>query len=58
MKNKSIILLEAAMDKQIKISSEYSNRVSALAPSSVKLLAELGTQVNEMQLPQQKGDEG
>jgi len=43
MKNKSIILLEAAMDKQIKISSEYSNRVSALAPSSVKLLAELGT---------------
>jgi len=43
MKNKSIILLEAAPDKQIKISSEYSNRVSALAPSSVKLLKDLGT---------------
>ena len=38
MKNKRIVLLEAAPDKEITIGKEYSNRVSALAPSSVSLL--------------------
>ena len=42
MRNKSIILLEAAPDKQITVSGGYSNRVAALAPSSVKLLSQLG----------------
>ena len=42
MKNKKIVLLEAAPDKEIKISEEFSNRVSALAPSTVSLLTSLG----------------
>ena len=42
MKNKKIVLLEAAPDKEIKISKEFSNRVSALAPSTVSLLTSLG----------------
>ena len=42
MKNKRIVLLEAAPDKEITIGKDYSNRVSALAPSSVSLLTRLG----------------
>ena len=42
MKNKRIVLLEAAPDKEITIGTDYSNRVSALAPSSVSLLTRLG----------------
>ena len=42
MKNKKIVLLEAAPDREITISTDYSNRVSALAPSSVSLLTSLG----------------
>ena len=42
MKNKKIVLLEAAPDKEIKLSKDYSNRVSALAPSTVSLLSSLG----------------
>ena len=42
MRNKSIILLEAAPDKTITVAGDYSNRVAALAPSSVKLLTKLG----------------
>ena len=42
MKNKKIVLLEAAPDREITIGPDYSNRVSALAPSSVSLLTSLG----------------
>jgi len=42
MQNRKIILLEAAPEKQIVLTSEYSNRVSALSPSSVGLLSKLG----------------
>jgi len=42
MQNKNVILLEAAPEKEIVLGSEYSNRVSALSPSSVGLLSNLG----------------
>lgn len=42
MQNKKVILLEAAPEKKIVLGTEYSNRVSALSPSSVGLLANLG----------------
>jgi len=42
MQNRKIILLEAAPEKKIVLTPEYSNRVSALSPSSVGLLSKLG----------------
>merc|ERR1719154_932569 len=42
MQNRKIILLEAAPEKQIVLTSDYSNRVSALSPSSMGLLSKLG----------------
>jgi len=42
MQNRKIILLEAAPEKEIVLTKEYSNRVSALSPSSVALLSNLG----------------
>ena len=42
MRNKKVLLLEAAPEKKIVLGEEYSNRVAALAPSSVRLLSRLG----------------
>ena len=42
MRNKSILLLEGGPDKAIKLTPEFSNRVSALSPSSVSMLSNLG----------------
>jgi len=42
MQNRKIILLEAAPEKKIELTNEYSNRVSALSPSSVGLLSNIG----------------
>ena len=37
-----MILLEAAAEKQPVLGDQYSNRVAALSPSSVRLLSQLG----------------
>ena len=44
MRSKKVLLLEAAPEKKLVLESDsqYSNRVSALAPSSVRLLSQLG----------------
>merc|ERR1719369_590458 len=42
MQDRKIILLEATPEKKIVLGKNYSNRVSALAPSSVELLTKLG----------------
>jgi len=42
MQNRKVILLEASPKKHYEQSPLYSNRVAALAPSSVKLLSDLG----------------
>jgi len=42
LRDKSILLLEGGPDKAIKLTPEFSNRVSALAPSSVSMLSDLG----------------
>lgn len=44
MRRKKVLLLEAAPEKKLVLDSDsqYSNRVSALAPSSVRLLSQLG----------------
>ena len=38
MKNKRILLLESALYKPYKLPQAYSNRVSAISPSSKQLL--------------------
>ena len=42
MQNRKVILLEAAPEKKILLTEDYSNRVSALSPSSVGLLSNIG----------------
>jgi len=42
MQNRKVILLEAAPEKKIVLTNEYSNRVSALSSSSVGLLSNIG----------------
>ena len=44
MRSRKVLLLEAAPEKRLVLDSDsqYSNRVSALAPSSVRLLSQLG----------------
>jgi len=42
MQNRKVILLEAAPEKKILLTEAYSNRVSALSPSSVGLLSNIG----------------
>ncbi|XP_019880267.2 ubiquinone biosynthesis monooxygenase COQ6, mitochondrial [Aethina tumida] len=42
LSNKNILLLEAADEKPIKVSSKYSNRVSSLNPGTINLLCEIG----------------
>eukprot|EP00092_Neocalanus_flemingeri_P009625 GFUD01010361.1.p1 GENE.GFUD01010361.1~~GFUD01010361.1.p1 ORF type:complete len:458 (-),score=146.79 GFUD01010361.1:19-1392(-) len=42
MQNRKIVLLEAGPEKKIVLTPEYSNRVSALSPTSVGLLSKLG----------------
>lgn len=42
MQNRKIILLEAAPEKKIVLTPEYSNRVSALSTTSVELLTNIG----------------
>jgi len=42
MSSKTVMLLEAGPQKETVASSQYSNRVSALSPSSVGLLSQLG----------------
>merc|ERR550519_1462598 len=42
MQDRKIILLEATPEKEIVLGKNYSNRVSALSPSSVQLLTKLG----------------
>ena len=42
MQNRKIILLEAAPEKKIVLTPEFSNRVSALSTTSVELLTNIG----------------
>jgi len=42
MQNRKIVMLEAAPEKKIVLTPEYSNRVSALSPTSVGLLSKIG----------------
>ena len=42
MQNRKIVMLEAAPEKKMVLSPEYSNRVSALSPSTVGLLSKIG----------------